>query len=68
MAGPQTIIEGQRTITHQPTGKDGERERGTIDNPAFENTDWLGGTVQEVIELMDDLLGPIAADDYHIVE
>lgn len=68
MTDQQTIIAGQRTITHQPTGAPGERERGTIDNEAFKNSDWLGDNPQQVIELMDDLLGPIPERDYRIVE
>ena len=68
LAAPLTVIEGTRTITHQPLGKPGERERGTITNEAFKNTDWLGDNVGQVIDLMDASLGTIPADDYRIVE
>ena len=63
-----TIIEGQRIITHQPLGKDGEREKGTIDADGFREQDWLGDNVQQVIDLMDDSLGKIPEAAYQIVE
>jgi hypothetical protein len=68
MADQKTIIEGQRTVTHMPLGAPGARERGTIDNEAFKDADWLGDNVQQVIELMDGLLGPVDPDSYQIVE
>lgn len=68
MAAPPTIIPGQRTITHQPLGDAGERERGTIDNPDFKDQDWLGDNPQQVIELMDDYLGKVPEEVYQFVE
>jgi hypothetical protein len=67
-ATQQTVIPGTRTITHMSTGKPGEREKGTIDNPDFAGQDWLGDNVQQVIDLMDDSLGAIPEGDYRIVE
>jgi len=67
-ATQQTVIPGTRTITHCPTGKPGERERGVIDNPDFAGQDWLGDNVQQCIDLMDDALGKIPEDSYRIEE
>lgn len=63
-----TVIEGTRTITHQPLGAPGERERGTIDNKAFDGEQWLGDNVGQVIAQMDDQLGPVPEDAYQICE
>lgn len=65
---PATVIEGTRTITHQPTGKPGERERGTIDADGFREQDWLGDNVGQVIDLMNDSLGAVDDEKYVIVE
>lgn len=67
-AGAATVIEGTRTITHQPHGEAGERERGTIANEDFAGQDWLGDNVQQVIDLMDDSLGKVPDEAYNIVE
>ncbi len=64
----QTVIEGTRTITHDPLGAPGERERGEIDAEGFDGQEWLGDNVGQVIERMDDSLGAIPEAQYRIVE
>lgn len=49
MTDQQTVIQGTRTITHDPLGADGERERGTIDAEGFDGQEWLGDNVGQVI-------------------
>ncbi len=64
----QTVIQGTRTITHDPLGADGERERGEIDAEGFDGQEWLGDNVGQVIDLMNDSLGAVDDEAYRIVE
>ncbi len=64
----QTVIEGTRTITHDPLGAEGERERGEIDAEGFDGQEWLGDNVGQVIDLMNDSLGAVDDEAYRIVE
>lgn len=63
-----TVIPGQRTITHDPLGTAGERERGEIENSDFDGQYWLGANVGQVIDLMNDLLGSVGDEAYRIIE
>ena len=67
-ATSQTVIEGTRTITHDPLGAEGERERGEIDAEGFDGQEWLGDHVGQVIDLMNDSLGAVDDEVYRIVE
>ncbi len=64
----QTVIEGTRTITHDPLGAPGERERGDIDAEGFDGQEWLGDNVGQVIDAMNSDLGPVDDEAYRIVE
>ncbi len=68
VATQQTVIEGTRTITHDPLGAPGERERGEIDAEGFDGQEWLGDNVGQVIDLMNDSLGGVDDEAYRIVE